>query len=110
MPKFHERMSQVVISLLALGAWVYGLMVFAYATGIHGFAFMDRNPAMTVGLPVSAVAAFGIPYLYGVRTGEAENRQLGFEAFGLEFSGPAGPVSLWVICYLAMAASMRLLS
>jgi len=109
MPKFHEQMSQIVISVLALGVLVYTVMVFVYATGFHSFAFMDKSPAMTVGLPVSALAAFGVPYLYGVRTGEAENRQLGFKAFGLEFTGPAGPVSLWVICYVAMAASMKLL-
>lgn len=36
--------------------------------------------------------------------------KLSFKAFGLEFTGPAGPVSLWVICYLAMAASMKLLA
>jgi hypothetical protein len=35
--------------------------------------------------------------------------KVSFKAFGLEFSGPAGPVTLWVLCYLALVGSVRLI-
>ena len=35
--------------------------------------------------------------------------QLTFKAFGLEFTGPSGPITLWLLCFLTFVFALRLL-
>jgi hypothetical protein len=35
--------------------------------------------------------------------------QLSLKAFGLEFSGPSGPITLWLLCFLGFVIALRLL-
>ncbi len=60
-------------------------------------------PAL-VGIPMSAISAFCIVSLLRVTNGPIE-----FEGLGFKFQGASGPVVLWVVCFLALAAALTLL-
>ena len=60
--------------------------------------------AATIGLPVAGVGAFLLVQVLQISAGKIE-----FEAFGLKFRGASGPVVLWVVCFMAVALSVRLL-
>jgi hypothetical protein len=60
--------------------------------------------AALVGTPMSAVTAFCIVSLLKVTSGPIE-----FEALGFKFRGASGPIILWVLCFLAVAAAFHLL-
>jgi hypothetical protein len=51
----------------------------------------------TVGLPVAGVFAFLLVALF--RTTEGRIR---FEVIGVKFDGAAGPIIMWVLCFLAI--------
>lgn len=57
-----------------------------------------------IGLPAAAAAAFAIVSLF--RTTEG---QIKFSGLGLTFEGASGPIVLWIICFLAIAAAIRAL-
>jgi hypothetical protein len=58
----------------------------------------------TVGLPVAGVFAFLLVALF--RTTEGRIR---FEVIGVKFDGAAGPIIMWVLCFLAITVSIRML-
>jgi hypothetical protein len=58
----------------------------------------------TVGLPVAGVFAFLLIALF--RTTEGRIR---FEVIGVKFDGAAGPIVIWVLCFLAITVSIRML-
>lgn len=59
---------------------------------------------VTVGLPMAAIAALALVLLLEYARGPIE-----FEGLGFKFKGASGPVVLWVFCYLAIAATIKLL-
>jgi hypothetical protein len=95
-------------------------------------------PVYMFALPISAVTAFGVvallmtlatgkPSYENTRSADAASavsppaqpankdkdkekdaEKLTFKAFNLEFSGPAGPVTLWIVIYLTLVASIRI--
>lgn len=93
-------------------------------------------PVYMFALPISAVAAFGVvallmtlatgkPSYENIRSADAASAvappaqpankdkekdadKLTFKAFNLEFSGPAGPVTLWIVIYLTLVVSIRI--
>jgi uncharacterized membrane protein YhdT len=60
--------------------------------------------AAVVGLPMAALASLCIVLIVRTSSGRLE-----FEAWGLKFKGAAAPIVFWVLCYLAMAVSIKLL-
>jgi hypothetical protein len=66
---------------------------------------IDKHYAATIGVPLSAITAFCIVLLLKVvNTGPVE-----LEAFGFKFRGAAGPVVLWIFCFLAVIFGVYLL-
>ncbi len=55
-----------------------------------------------VGLPTAAIAAFMLMFLFRQSSGPIE-----LEALGFKFKGAAGPVILWVVCFLAMTLALK---
>ena len=108
---FIERMKQGVIALLYLGLFGYALLLGFHAFGWSTPFLQDKSKAAyLVGLPICGVAAFAIVCVldrFAPATKDSSGK-LEFKAFGLTFSGPAGPVTLWIACYLTLVASMRL--
>ncbi|MBV9286801.1 MAG: hypothetical protein JO288_03095 [Hyphomicrobiales bacterium] len=57
------------------------------------------------------MAAFAIVtiLLRAFPSSQAGNDSLSFKAFGLEFSGPSGPITLWLMCFLGFVIALKLL-
>jgi hypothetical protein len=60
--------------------------------------------AAAIGLPFAALAALVIVVILEISAGPVQ-----FEGFGLKFSGAAGPVVFWILVFLAISASIKLL-
>jgi len=63
----------------------------------------EQFPALIL-LPMSALGALCIVLLLRLSSGPLE-----FKVIGFEFRGASGQVVLWVVCFLAMIASVKLL-
>ncbi len=57
-----------------------------------------------VGLPMAALASLCIVLVLRISSGPLE-----FEGWGLKFKGAAAPIVFWLLCFLAIAASIRML-
>ena len=66
--------------------------------------FLRDHFAATVGLPFAAIVSLILILILRETTGKLE-----FEALGFEFRGASAPVLLWVLCYLAITLSIKLL-
>jgi hypothetical protein len=105
----------VVIGVLLL---VAGLLVYA-AFLIKAFWLgdtekrktLDQNLSANVGIPGSAFAAFGVVVvLYLAFPPEKlPSGEIKISAFDLSFTGPSGPVLLWVVCFLSFIAALKVL-
>ena len=60
--------------------------------------------ASTVGLPFAALAALSLVIILEISTGRIEIKGLGFE-----FKGAGGPLVMWIFCFLAIAAAIKML-
>lgn len=63
----------------------------------------QQFPAV-VGLPMAALAALCLVVLLEIQAGNVE-----LKAFGFEFKGAAGPIVMWVICFFAISAAIKML-
>jgi len=109
---------------LAIGAMTIGLIEYGAALILAAFFsetdgslgaglsawFMDA-PAQNLGIPCAALAAFAIvaALLSAFPPASNANGQLEFKVFGLEFSGPSGPITLWLRCFLGFVVALKLL-
>jgi hypothetical protein len=66
---------------------------------------LEENFAATIVMPLSAMSSVSIVILLGTATGG----DLSFEAGFLSFKGASGPVTLWLVCFVAMIAAAKLL-
>ena len=62
------------------------------------------HPGAVLGLPTAALVALCIVLFLEARSGLIE-----FEVFGFKFRGASGEIVLWVMCFLAITASVKLL-
>ncbi len=62
------------------------------------------HSAAVLGLPSGALAALCIVLFLEAKSGRIE-----FEGFGFKFRGASGEIILWVICFLAIVTSIKLL-
>ncbi|MEE9412047.1 MAG: hypothetical protein V3V22_03235 [Methylococcales bacterium] len=74
---------------------------------------IQANPAFTIGIIASASGSFGIVSLFWKLYPPSEklngtNYQL--SVLGLEFTGPGGPITLWLLCFMALVMAMKTLS
>jgi hypothetical protein len=118
---------------LAIAAVVFGLLCYGVALLIAAFvpqapavgaqirwfhnlsatlrAWFSGATAQNLGIPCGAISAFAIVTVL-LRTFPPKPNDVGllaFKAFGLEFSGPAGPITLWLMCFLGFVVSLKLL-
>ena len=119
MKKLVEYSPSLAIIIVALGLFGYGvaLLMAAFFSGEEGsigarLAFwFGAAPAQNLGIPCAAISAFAIvsALLKTFPPSPDEKGQLGFKAFGLEFSGPSGPITLWLMCFLGFVFALKLL-
>lgn len=108
----------LAVLLTAAGLLGYAIALFLAAFGSNDPQslgatmkkwFMD-NPAANIGIPCSAIAAFAIvAVLLRAFPSTKEGGVLKFKVFGLEFSGPSGPITLWLMCFVGFVFAMRVL-
>jgi hypothetical protein len=71
---------------------------------------LNSNGALTVGLPSAAIGAFGVvALLLHSFPPEKAGGVIKIKFFGAEFTGPAGPITLWLACFLAFVAAIKTL-
>ncbi len=97
--------------VVALGVVVYALMLGAAVKGNADARDWFRSaPAQNIGIPCSAVASFVIViFLLKALPPTVSNGGIELKAFGIEFSGPSGPITLWLLCFLGFVFALRLL-
>jgi hypothetical protein len=111
-----EFLNNVVLCVLVLGAICYAVMLLTTAispASVTSFKEMiDNDYRVKIGLPVAAIGCYGIVVfllrIFPPEQNNAEKLQMKFA--GLEFTGPAGPVTLWVVCFLTITFAIWLLS
>ena len=87
----------------------FGIIALAFFTTLawsvrfeSGWLELAQAHAPTIlGLPMAALAAYAVVSSLSFTSGPAT-----FKAFGMEFSGTAGQIILWVICYSTITASI----
>jgi hypothetical protein len=109
---------------LAIAAVAFGLLGYAVALALAAFfskkagstgarlaAWIKTATAQNLGIPCAAISAFAIvaALLKAYPPQLNETGQLEFKAFGLEFSGPSGPITLWLMCFLGFVLALKLL-
>lgn len=100
----------VVLAILVLLIYLVAafLALFLKKQPLHD-AFM-KNPAANIGIPCSAFASFVIvASLWAAFTPKDPGGELKLKFFNLDFTGPAGPIGLWVVCFLSLILALRLL-
>jgi hypothetical protein len=65
---------------------------------------LDEHVAVVVGLPMAAGLSFLIVILLPQAYGSIE-----FKVLGTSFKGAAGPVVLWILCFLVIVISVKVL-
>lgn len=102
------------IKTVAQWAALIGGGVFAGSFIVGGAASMLYDPELyrvalehmpaTIGLPSAALAALCIVIVLENTSGPIE-----FEGLGFKFKGASGPVVLWCLAFLSMAAAIKML-
>jgi hypothetical protein len=67
-------------------------------------ALVVKNFPAIIGLPFAFIAAFVVVALF--RQGSAP---IEFTGFGVSFKGASGEIILWILCFLAISGSIRIL-
>jgi hypothetical protein len=65
---------------------------------------IEQRFQVVVGLPLAALLSFMIVILLPQAYGKIE-----FKILGMNFKGAAGPVVLWIFCFLAITFAIKLL-
>lgn len=109
----------IAIIIITLGILGYGIAL-AFATflsrkpsslGASLKSWFMGSPAQHIGIPCSAIASFAVVFilLRAFPANKGADGGLALKAFGLEFSGPSGPITLWLMCFLALIFALKLL-
>ncbi|QDU45213.1 hypothetical protein Mal52_37040 [Symmachiella dynata] len=108
MKEFLGYVGAAVVILTVLGLIVYAGLVIAYLCSWKKIVDIWQGKGhYAFALPFSAIGAFAIVSILGFQSGS--DKLLSFDAFGLKFSGPAGPATLWIVCYLSLVSSVKIL-
>ena len=100
----------VVISVVGLVIYLIAgiLAVFFKLEPIYGI--FVGNPAANVGIPCSGFGAFVIVAIFWkAYPPKSDNGQVELKVLGLSFTGPAGPISLWIACFLSLILAVNTL-
>ena len=114
MKNFVDATKKCVVVISVAGVAFYALALLGYALGVAPAEALLKTgkPSYMFGLPISAAIAFAIVALLDTLAPASTDTsgKLEFKAFGLTFSGPAGPVTLWISVYLTLIASMQIVT
>jgi hypothetical protein len=95
------------LATITAGSVVFGCFVLsiyvAYSSDLWR-RIITQHFAAIIGLPAAAITALFLVLVLDTAVGPVEIR-----GFGLEFSGAAGPLILWIFCVLALASAISIL-
>ena len=104
--KLQMIMSWIVVIILT----GFGLFALIKLTSVHKTEgdywqtlIREQFPVL-VGLPMAGLGALFVTLVLRVATGPLE-----FELAGLKFKGGAAPIVFWIVCFLSVVLSIRLL-
>ncbi len=104
--KLQIIMSWIVIIILT----IFGVFALVKLSTVHKtegdywqILISEQFPVL-VGIPMAGLGALFVTLILRISVGELE-----FELAGLKFKGGAAPVVFWVICFLSIVLSIRLL-
>lgn len=100
--RIKENMGGIV-AIIVLSSVAVSYLVFAVFVGAGWIGFRVDHPAV-LGLPLAAMIAFTVVLVLRQIEGPIE-----FEGFGIKFRGASGQVIMWVVCFLAITGSIKLL-
>jgi len=107
----HNRLRiGFLVVALAWGCYCLGYMIYLSFTMSSDEATWLRTTiqshyAGTVMAPILAITAFCVVVLLQIATTDP----IEIEGLGFKFRGAAGPVVLWIFCFLALATGVKLL-
>jgi hypothetical protein len=117
--KLIEFAPTVALGFMALGLSGYSVALILAAffsskpdsLGARLARWFTAHPAQNLGMPWSAISAFAITavLMKAFPPASNTNAQLEFKVFGLEFTGPSGPITLWLMCFLGLVAALKVL-
>jgi H+/Cl- antiporter ClcA len=105
----------VMLFLIVLAIVIYFAAAFMAVLGVSWLSglkdALSSNAALTVGLPTAAIGAFGVValLLHSFPPEKVEGGVIKIKFFSAEFSGPAGPITLWLACFLSFVAAIKAL-
>ncbi|QKD02169.1 hypothetical protein [Mesorhizobium loti] len=92
----------VVPAFVVLSLFGKDLTDFAVGSAPQLSRLIETKFDVIIGLPAAAIASFAIIAVLRQAAGPIE-----FEGFGFKFKGAAGPVILWIMCFLAMTTAIK---
>ncbi len=100
--KLRRAMSWVALAAAAIfaGFFFYEIALIA-RLGFFDQLFLKHTPSL-VGLPIAAGSSLALVLLLRTVSGDIQVKFIGFE-----FKGAAGPLVMWILCFLAMAFAIR---
>lgn len=110
-PDAHTRKFQavaswvVVVILIAFGSYALMKLVSVHETpGTYWRDLIREQFPVLVGLPMAGLGALFVTLILRISTGPLE-----FEMAGVKFKGGAAPIVFWIICFLSIVLSIRML-
>jgi hypothetical protein len=99
-----------IIGTCLIAAFLFGFLAFhcVKKTSTESswlLKVLEAHFAATILMPLSGISSACLVILLGTATGG----DLSFEAGFLSFKGASGPVTLWLVCFVAMIAAAKLL-
>jgi hypothetical protein len=106
--RYNLLMRRVAQMLVLAGAFCFGAVfimgaIGTIATQLWVVELAREHFASTVGLPFAALAALCLVVILEINAGPIHIR-----GFGFEFRGASGPIIMWVFCFLAIVAAIKL--
>jgi hypothetical protein len=112
--QFDDVMLAAIYIMLS-GMVIYGVaLVMAFIFNLEILKTFKQsiqtNLIFSLGLPVAGLSSFSIVAIYlsvfpPDKVGEGE---VSIRFLGMDFSGPSGPITLWLVCFLGIVFSMKL--
>jgi hypothetical protein len=107
----HTRQFQAIASwvvvVILIGFGTYALMKLVSVHETAGTYWQDmirEQFPVLVGLPMAGLGALFVTLILRISTGPLE-----FEMAGVKFKGGAAPIVFWIICFLSIVLSIRML-
>ena len=103
---WEERLRKLESWVAVVGTALFAgaslcLMLYAEVTGKAWMQITRLHFLTIIGVPAAAIASLGLVLLLRTVAGNIEAKFL-----GLEFRGAAGPIIMWILCFLSITLAM----